>query len=98
VSVAVFLEFLDLAAHLRVRRDLARAVDLLRDLVDLVPERVLLVVDELEVALLLAQVERTMRRELPPRPCRRRPSAWRALPGASFSILDLRRSSSLGVS
>src|SRR6267142_5304125 len=57
VAVAVFLELLDLAAHLGVRGHLARAVDLLRDLVDLVPERIRLVVDELEVALLLAQVD-----------------------------------------
>src|SRR6267154_1058987 len=48
MPVAVFLELLDLGPHLAVRGHFARAVDLLRDLVDLVPERVLLVIDELE--------------------------------------------------
>src|SRR5882672_1952541 len=69
MAVAVLLQLLDLAAHLGVGRDLARAVDLLSDLVDLVPEGILLFVDELEIALLLAQIDddaRQLRRALAP--------------------------------
>src|SRR6267378_788272 len=57
VPVAVVLELLDLRPHLPVGGHLARAIDLLRDLVDLVPERVLVLVHELEIALALAQID-----------------------------------------
>jgi hypothetical protein len=57
VAITVVLELLDLGAHLRVGRDFGGAIDLLGDLVDLVPERVLLVVHELEIGFLFAQAD-----------------------------------------
>src|SRR6267154_479088 len=61
VPVAVVLELLDLPPNLPVGGHLARAIDLLRDLVDLVPERVLVLVHELEIALALAQIDHDAR-------------------------------------
>jgi hypothetical protein len=53
VPVAVRLQLLDLLLDLRVRRDVRGAVDLDGDRLDLVPQRLLLVVDEAELRLAL---------------------------------------------
>ena len=86
VAVAVVLQLLDLRAHLGVGGDLGGAVDLLRDLVDLVPQRVGVLVDEGR-AWRACRTGRPRSSPVPPRPCRRRPSAWPAPPGTpSFFI------------
>ena len=53
VPVAVRLQLLDLLLDLRVRRDVRGAVDLRGDRLDLVPQRLLLVVHEAELRLAL---------------------------------------------
>src|SRR3954464_15981599 len=55
MAVSVILELLDLRAHLRVGSDFRGAVDLLRDLVDLVPQRVGILADESGLRGLLAK-------------------------------------------
>ena len=49
VAVTIFLQLPDLAADFGVGGDFAGAIDLLGDLVDLLPQRVVVVVDEAEV-------------------------------------------------
>src|SRR6266850_1883697 len=57
VAVALVLQALDLAAYLCVRRDLGGAVHLFRDLRDLLPQRVGVLVDEGRLRRLLAQLD-----------------------------------------
>ena len=98
VAVAVVLQLLDLGAHLGVRRDLGGAVDLLRDLVDLVPERVRVLVDEGRLGRLVAQARprccASSAAPLPPSP------QWVASTTGtpSFFILAFSSSTSAGVS
>src|SRR5262245_4357345 len=61
VAVAVVLQLLDLRAHPGIRCDLGRAVDFLRDLGDLVPERVRVLVHERGLGGLVAQADDDLR-------------------------------------
>src|SRR5215470_11917130 len=95
MPVAVVLELLDLRAHLRVGGDLARAVDRLRDFVDLVPKRVMVVVHEPDVRLLLAKTNddaRELRCTLSPvRPVAREHDRHAELRHPRLEELELRR-------
>ena len=61
MSVAVFLQLLDLRAHLRIRGHLRGAVDLLRDLVDLLPQRIGVLVDEARARGLVTEADDDLR-------------------------------------